>query len=244
AYLGYLLYLAISGTNDVGYVSLILLAAVYGLQALIFLIKRQWQHIGWMIIYILAIPLFSFFLPVYSFWHFDDFSWGNTRVVVGDNKKAIVITDEGKFDPKDIPLKKWAQFEQEMWEVQSNGSQDSRPASRAHTHQSNRPMSTMSHALPQMPMPGPFNTGGRPGSRAGDMMSHFYMGTGAPGSFEHLPSDDEVLQEIRNILATANLMTITKKQVRERLNDYFRCDLTPKKDFINSSIELILQGKL
>ncbi|KAJ1971608.1 hypothetical protein H4R34_005685, partial [Dimargaris verticillata] len=125
AYLGYLLYLGISGTSDVGYVSLILIAAVYGLQALIFLIKRQWQHIGWMIIYLLATPLFSFFLPVYSFWHFDDFSWGNTRVVVGDNKKHLYITDEGKFDPKVIPLKKWAQHEQEMWEMQSNGSMDS-----------------------------------------------------------------------------------------------------------------------
>jgi hypothetical protein len=30
---------------------------------------------GWMILYILAIPLFSFVLPVVSFWQMDDFSW-------------------------------------------------------------------------------------------------------------------------------------------------------------------------
>ncbi|KAH6575684.1 hypothetical protein BASA60_004895 [Batrachochytrium salamandrivorans] len=26
--------------------------------------------------YLLAMPLFSFYIPLYSFWHFDDFSWG------------------------------------------------------------------------------------------------------------------------------------------------------------------------
>jgi len=31
-------------------------------------------------VYILAIPVFSFFLPLYSFWKMDDFSWGSTRL--------------------------------------------------------------------------------------------------------------------------------------------------------------------
>lgn len=43
-------------------------------QVIIFLLKRQWQFIGWLVIYILAFPVYSFFLPLYSFWHFDDFS--------------------------------------------------------------------------------------------------------------------------------------------------------------------------
>ncbi|RYF30020.1 MAG: hypothetical protein EOO38_32760, partial [Cytophagaceae bacterium] len=67
-------------------------------------------------VYILAIPVFSFFLPLYSFWKMDDFSWGSTRLgeynsstvigcpvsrladcaVVGDKGKKIVIHDEGK----------------------------------------------------------------------------------------------------------------------------------------------------
>ncbi|CAO3642941.1 unnamed protein product [Cunninghamella blakesleeana] len=58
------------------------------------------------------------------------------------------------------------------------------------------------------------------------------------------PSDDEILSEIRNILATANLMTVTKKQVREQLGVFFGFDMTPKKEFINTSIEYILQGRL
>lgn len=36
--------------------SLIMLAAVYGLQVIIFLLKRQWQFIGWLVIYLLAFP--------------------------------------------------------------------------------------------------------------------------------------------------------------------------------------------
>lgn len=93
ATLGYLIYLIYSiitnySTDGVPIISVVLLAAVYGLQALVFLIKRQWQHIGWMIIYLLAMPLYSFYLPIYSFWHFDDFSWGNTRIVVGETKES------------------------------------------------------------------------------------------------------------------------------------------------------------
>jgi hypothetical protein len=34
--------------------------------------------------YILAMPVYCFYLPLYAFWHFDDFSWGNTRLVVDD----------------------------------------------------------------------------------------------------------------------------------------------------------------
>jgi len=60
-YLGYLIYLAVM-KHSFPIISLILLAAAYGLQVIIFIIKRQWQHIGWMIIYIIAMPVFSFFM--------------------------------------------------------------------------------------------------------------------------------------------------------------------------------------
>ncbi|KAF9351725.1 hypothetical protein BGX26_010331 [Mortierella sp. AD094] len=129
-YLVYLIVVVATGTETLPQISLILLGAVYGLQALIFIIKRQWQHIGWMFIYILAIPLFSFFIPVYSFWHFDDFSWGNTRMVVGEtaNAKKVVILgdDEEPFDEKMIPMKKWSVYEQEMWEIDSVESRESK----------------------------------------------------------------------------------------------------------------------
>ncbi|KAJ2317066.1 hypothetical protein IWW52_003323 [Coemansia sp. RSA 2704] len=113
-YFAYLIYVAVTGLADVGYISLILIGAIYGVQAIIFILRREWQHIGWMIIYILAYPLWSFVLPVYSFWHFDDFSWGNTRVVVGDGKRKIIIQDDKPFDPASIPQRKWIEYEAEL----------------------------------------------------------------------------------------------------------------------------------
>lgn len=68
-----------------------MIAAVYGVQALVFVLRRKWDMIGWMVFYILAIPVFSFFLPLYSFWRMDDFSWGQTRIVMGESGKKLVV---------------------------------------------------------------------------------------------------------------------------------------------------------
>ncbi|KAG0202582.1 hypothetical protein BGX28_004928 [Mortierella sp. GBA30] len=129
-YIGYLIYSLVARSQQIPQLALIMLGAVYGLQAIIFILRRKWEHIGWMIVYILAIPMFSFYLPIYSFWHFDDFSWGNTRLVVGEKgrKKAVSADQmEGKmFDPKSIPQKKWSDYEQELWEVQTTHSLESK----------------------------------------------------------------------------------------------------------------------
>jgi Chitin synthase len=86
-----------------------MLGVVYGLQAFIFIIKREFMLIGWMVVYILSYPVYSFFLPVYSFWCMDEFSWGNTRVVVGEGKeKKVIVNDDEKFDESIIPLKKFS----------------------------------------------------------------------------------------------------------------------------------------
>ena len=112
-YLGYLLYRVGTHSGQFPLISLIVLAAVYGLQALVFILKRQWQHIGWMIIYLIAFPIYSFVLPIYSFWNQDNFSWGNTRVVIGEkgDKKVVAVDDEG-FDPRSIPLQRWDDYAQ------------------------------------------------------------------------------------------------------------------------------------
>jgi hypothetical protein len=34
----------------------------------------------------MALPIWNFILPIYSFWHFDDFTWGETRKVNGGDK--------------------------------------------------------------------------------------------------------------------------------------------------------------
>lgn len=39
----------------------------------------------------------------------DDFSWGNTRVVVGEgNNKKVIMAEDEKFDESMIPLKKFS----------------------------------------------------------------------------------------------------------------------------------------
>lgn len=53
--------------------------------------------------------MYSFFLPLYSFWCMDDFSWGNTRLVVGEgNNKKVIMAEDEKFDESMIPLKKFS----------------------------------------------------------------------------------------------------------------------------------------
>jgi chitin synthase len=110
-YFGYLIYMVATKQGQFPIISIVLIAAVYGLQAIIFILKRQWQHIGWMIIYIIAFPIYSFVLPVYSFWNQDNFSWGNTRIVIGEkgDKQVVAVDDEG-FDPRSIPLQRWDDY--------------------------------------------------------------------------------------------------------------------------------------
>jgi chitin synthase len=57
-------------------------------------------------IYLYRYPVYGFPLPIYSFWCMDDFSWGNTRIVIGDggNKKVVMNEDE-RFDESMILLK-------------------------------------------------------------------------------------------------------------------------------------------
>ncbi|GJJ76042.1 chitin synthase [Entomortierella parvispora] len=427
-YLLYLIIIVATGMETLPKISLILLGAVYGLQALIFIIKRQWQHIGWMFIYILAIPIFSFFIPVYSFWHFDDFSWGNTRMVVGETagaKKVVILgDDEEPFDERMIPMKKWSVYEQEMWEIDSvhsheskgtvvtyrsklseaaggkamgpapipaspmsvpNGSMQGMPSSMAmmhhaysvsqeelndtadyyrqqqhqqhqqHQQQQQHPpqfsmqyhhnqgsrstlgfeedmrrasISSMPRAMamvnatspmaypgafvghgypspvaeydhpgmPQMPTFGAayqeqprynldrrgsygggslvgvgpygggvpmstrgsqlgsgsvvgapydvgFRTHGRSGSTASAVMvSGPVMVSNQVGYGSDQPTDEQLTNEIQNVLATADLMSITKKQVREQLMAFFGVDLTQRKEYINEVIERVLEN--
>lgn len=54
-------------------------------------------------------PVYSLFLPVYSFWCMDEFGWGNTRLVIGEgNSKKILMNEDDKYDDSMIPLKKFS----------------------------------------------------------------------------------------------------------------------------------------
>ncbi|KAI9208155.1 chitin synthase-domain-containing protein [Polychytrium aggregatum] len=307
-YIGYLIYSVVTSTDVFPLMSIIMLGAIYGFQVIIFILKRQWAQIGWMIVYIIATPVFAFYIPLYAFWHFDDFSWGNTRIVVGDDgNKVVYSADVAPFDPKSVPLRKWSDFEAEMWDKiekdsraddfadnrsqRSFGSQHYPPVAASVAPSGYSGGIPAMPAMPAMPvMAGAPNGsvyggyGGSPmmvaggsqygrspamapngsqyaasaygdaagglapmqaayGYPAGRNSYGAYGGAGAfvPGT---MPSDEMILVEARKLLASANLMSITKKQVRDELSTIFGVDLTPKKTTINAFIEDILQGKL
>ncbi|KAF9438961.1 Chitin synthase, class 3 [Entomortierella beljakovae] len=97
-------------------IPLLLLAAILGLPAILILMTtRKVVYVGWMGMYLLSLPIWNFVLPVYAFWHFDDFTWGQTRKVQGegDGKADVHGGKEGEFDSSQIVMKKWCEFERE-----------------------------------------------------------------------------------------------------------------------------------
>lgn len=107
----YLIVMAILGQPAV--LSLILLALILGLPAvLIVMTSRKLVYVGWMIIYLFSLPIWNFVLPSYAYWHFDDFTWGETRKVQGEGKDNHG-DKEGEFDSSQITMKKWTEFERD-----------------------------------------------------------------------------------------------------------------------------------
>lgn len=94
-------------------IPLVILALILGLPAvLILLTTRQITYVFWMFIYLLALPIWNFILPLYAFWHFDDFSWGQTRMIAGGDR-AHHGSEEGEFDASNIVMKRWEEFERD-----------------------------------------------------------------------------------------------------------------------------------
>ncbi|CAG8511830.1 12541_t:CDS:2 [Acaulospora colombiana] len=93
-------------------IPLMMLAMVLGLPAILILITtRKLIYITWMVIYLLALFVWNFILPTYAYWHFDDFSWGETRKVEGEAKGDDHGKKEGTFDASKVPLKRWEDWE-------------------------------------------------------------------------------------------------------------------------------------
>lgn len=85
---------------------------ILGLPAfLIVLTAHRWSYVLWMFIYLASLPIWNFVLPVYSFWKFDDFSWGDTRKVEGEVVLKSGHDDEGEFDSTKITMRRWCDFE-------------------------------------------------------------------------------------------------------------------------------------
>lgn len=63
-----------------------------------------------MAIYLIALPIWNFVLPVYAFSKFDDFSWGETRKVEGEVKGDNDHGGGGGI-AIDVPLRRWEDWE-------------------------------------------------------------------------------------------------------------------------------------
>jgi chitin synthase len=266
AYIAYLITLVATKATVVPVTAFIMLGAIYGLQAIIFILRRKWEMIGWMILYVIAVPVFSFALPLYAFWHMDDFSWGNTRVVVGEKGKKVVVTDEGKFDPASIPRKKWEEYQAELWDAQT-AREDARSEISGFSYgtKHNAAMSEYNGSSYGQIQPydvkslgvGGFGAGHMsrmslaPSDMGGNRMSQFggsqFMGNSQEMEMSNLagmPSDDAILAEIREILRTADLMTVTKKGIKQELERRFGVPLESRRAYINSATEALLSGQL
>lgn len=107
--------------------SLVLLALILGLPGVLIVITAsRVSYVLWMLIYLLALPVWNFLLPMNAYWKFDDFSWGDTRTIEGGDKGGHDETS-GEFDSSQIVMKRWRDFERErrrsttqMWASNSN----------------------------------------------------------------------------------------------------------------------------
>ncbi|KAJ3037867.1 hypothetical protein HDV00_001282 [Rhizophlyctis rosea] len=235
-YIVYLIYALASGLQaEFPKFSIILLCAIYAFQAVIFILRRQWQHIGWMVVYLLALPVFSFYIPIYAFWHFDDFSWGNTRVVVGEGKKTVYVNEE-PFDPSSVPLKRWQDYEAEIASQYSTQTSTQTPSDDEDTRSLVSGTETRYSGTVYAP------------SAYGGGMSMYGRGSvyrDAPvtplTAVAAGPTDGQMLQEIRNMIAQGDLMTMTKKQIREALQGRFGVDLSGRREVVNGLVDQVLR---
>ncbi|TPX33598.1 chitin synthase [Synchytrium microbalum] len=285
-YVGYLIYsIAFSG-DQLPLISLVLIAAINGLQVVIFLLKQQWSQIIWMVIYILALPIFTFYLPVYAFLRQDDFNWGSTRIAVGESGKTkAYLADVEPFDRSSIPLKKWNEVEDEVSKkavvaqkrnadafskAESVGEPVVYAASSYGGSQYVPPMFAMNNGAgaatsyagsvysqpKRLPQPSLMMANApsvmmansprpvsqpifRPRSEALSAIPSSPRLLDAPSSPSPIPSDEAIKHEVMEVLANSDLMTTTKKQVREDVSRILKVDLDAmgKKAFVNAIID-------
>ncbi|KAI8892927.1 chitin synthase-domain-containing protein, partial [Globomyces pollinis-pini] len=109
----YLIIGAIFSANTPIIPLVILMITLFLPGVLVLMTTRKPQYVLWMFVYLLAIPIWNFMLPLYAFWNFDDFSWGDTRKVEGEDKTKDHSTKDGDYIIGSVVLKKWEEWELE-----------------------------------------------------------------------------------------------------------------------------------
>jgi chitin synthase len=188
---------------------------------------------------------------------------GSTRVAQGEGGKTVIISDEGRFDPRSIPKRKWEDYQVDILEREVAKSEISSVSGR----QSMRTSMFVPTVVPTVDQRGRF-------SRVVDQQSFFenpprpsplresYSRIGgevlemqeAPiyaarpqsmvGNIPGLPADEQLLAEIRKMLDSADLMSVTKRDVKLHLERVFGVPLDVRKEYINQCTEAVLSGRL
>ena len=68
--------------------------------------------------------------------------------------------------------------------------------------------------------------------------------TSMAGTMPGLPADEQILAEIKKMLESADLMSVTKKDVKLHLEKVFGVPLDVRKEYINQCTEAVLSGRL
>jgi chitin synthase len=218
---------------------------------------------------------------------------GSTRVAQGEGGKTVIISDEGRFDPRSIPKRKWDEYQSENMgnqdvartEVSSgSGRQSVRTSmfvptvdqrgrfSRAIDQQNfydNPPRTADNRSPGRSPLGRESFVGGDsyitlPAHLGGEVLEMqeapihpsqrlsrpFSSATAldAPqlfvGTVPGLPSDEQLLVEIKKMLENADLMSVTKKDVKMHLERVFGVPLDVRREYINQCTEAVLSGRL
>ncbi|ODV88524.1 glycosyltransferase family 2 protein [Tortispora caseinolytica NRRL Y-17796] len=107
-------------SNDVPIVSIVLLTLILGLPGVLIIVTaKRWSYVLWMLVYLSALPVWNILLPLNAYWKFDDFSWGETRTIQGEEGKGHDAAD-GEFDHSKIIMRTWREFEMDRIEAAKN----------------------------------------------------------------------------------------------------------------------------
>eukprot|EP00986_Skeletonema_menzelii_P010559 scaffold5178_cov141-Skeletonema_menzelii.AAC.6 len=102
-YVGYIVFITFWMGEPLSMLMLVIWGIVIGVQVVVFLLRSRWDYWWWFFVFVLVgVPVFYFILPLYSFWHMDDFSWGTTRQVSGNkgNLTSVPTMDTDAESPR------------------------------------------------------------------------------------------------------------------------------------------------
>jgi hypothetical protein len=104
-YVGYIVYITVWMGEPLSLLIIVMWGIVIGVQVVVFLLRSRWDYWWWFLVFVFAgVPVFYFVLPLYSFWHMDDFSWGTTRQVSAPPASAVKPAASGDTLPdRDSP---------------------------------------------------------------------------------------------------------------------------------------------